>query len=260
MMSNLHQRLFAGMVLIEPFLGTEHLLQSHRTNGPTETSDSRVARLARGRDTWPSREEAATKLRSSSYFAILDPRVFDRVVKHDLRDMPTHQHPHAVILTTPKAQEVYMYARTDPPFPGYEAAPDYETRSADSVVGPGFYNGGIKYRSRILGQVSPPVLYLWGTESDLGGSAAYPKTVLEETGVGDEGKGGVKAGMVESRYVKGAHHAVHLEKPGKAAEEVGEWLKNEVEKWRDGMRGKAQQPPFSPGALNQLWLQRLSKL
>ena len=106
-----------------------------------------------------------------------------------------------------------MYARPDPQFPGYEAASDYGTRSADSVIGPGFYNGGIKYRSRVLGQVSPPVPYPWGTESDLGGSAAYPKRVFEETGVGDEGNGGVKAEMVESRHVKGTHHAVHLKKP-----------------------------------------------
>lgn len=85
--------------------------------------------------------------------------------------------------------------------------------------------------------------------------------MLEDTGVGDEGNGGVKAGMVESRCLKGAHHAVHLEKkPGEAAEEVGEWLKTEVEKWRDAMRRKAQQLAFSSGALNQLWLQRLSKL
>ena len=140
------------------------------------------------------------------------------------------------------------------------AAPDYETCSADSVVGPGFYNGGIRYRSRIPGQVSPPVMYLWGTKSDLGGSAAYPKKVLEEKGVGDEGNGGVKAGMVESRYVESAHHTVHLEKPGEAAEVIRECLRNEVDKWQDGMRRKAQQPPFNSDALNQLWLQSLSKL
>ena len=126
-------------------------------------------------------------------------------------------------------------------------------------VGPGFYDGAIKYRYRVLGQVSPPFLYLWGTESDLGGSAAYPKTVLEDTSVRDEGNSGVKARMIESRCLKGAHRSVHLEKkPVEAAEEIGEWLRNEVEKWRDGMRRKAQQPAFSPGTLNQLWLQRLS--
>lgn len=89
-----------------------------------------------------------------------------------LRDTPTQQHPHAVTLTSLKAQEVYNYARPDPPFPAYEAAPDHKTRPDDTVVVPGFDRGEVKHLKRII--TLPPILYLWGTESDIGNSA-YPQ-------------------------------------------------------------------------------------
>ena len=259
MMSHLHQRLFAGIVLIEPFFETEHHLQSYRVGRATESAQHRISLLARRRDAWPTREEAAARLRAAPYYAVFDPRAFERVVKYDLRDMPTPQHPHAVTLTTPKAQEVYMYARPDPPFPGFEAGPDYKSRSEDSFVVPGFYRSEVKHRKRVLGQVLPPLLFLWGTESDIG-SSTYPQKVIDQTGVGDEGNGGVASGNVQSKHVKGAYHAVHLEMPGKAAEEIGKWLKKEQKKWQDAMRKKMQQPPMNPGVLNPLWLERLSKL
>lgn len=260
LMSHLHQRLLAGMVLIEPFFGTGYRFQSYAVDRPAADSQHRISLLARRRDTWTSREEAAAKLRATPYYAVFDPRVFERVVKYDLRDMPTRQHPHAVTLTTPKAQEVYNYAQPDPPFPGYEPAPGYETRPDDSVVVPGFYRAEVKHLMRVLPQVQPPLLFLWGTESDIGNSA-YPQTVIDQTGVGDEGNGGVASGKVQSRYVKGAYHAVHLELPGKVAEEISEWLKRELGQWHDDMlTRKERQPSFNPGVLNPLWLEKLSNL
>ena len=44
--------------------------------------------------------------------------------------------------------------------------------------------------------------------------------MIDQTGVGDEGNGGVASGQVQSKYVKGAYHAIHLEKPAKVAEEI----------------------------------------
>ena len=165
MMSHLHQRLFAGMVLIEPVFETGYRFQTYGVEKPTEHSQHRMPLQARRRDTWTSREEAAAKLRRTPYYAVFDPRVFERVVKYDLRDMPTQEHPHAVTLTTPKAQEVYSYARPDPPFPGYEAAPDHKARPENTVVVPGFYRGEVKHLKRVLPQTLPSILYLWGTES-----------------------------------------------------------------------------------------------
>lgn len=258
-MSHFHQRLFAGMTLIEPVFGTGFRFQSNVAKRPAEDSQHRIALLAKRRDTWASREEAAAKLRATPYYAVFDPRVFERVVKYDLRDMPTQQHPYAVTLTTPKAQEVYNYARPDPPFPGYEAAPDHKTRPDDTVVVPGFYKGEVKHSKRILHHIQPPLLLLWGSESDIGNSA-YAQTVVDQAGLGDEGNGGVASGKVQSKYVKGAYHAIHLEMPGKVAEEISEWLEKELETWQEKTRKKEQQPSFNPGVLNPLWLERLSKL
>ncbi len=84
-----------------------------------------------------------------------------------------------------------------------------------------------KHRRRVLGQVLPSLLFLWGSKSDIG-SATYPQTVVDQVGVGDEGNGGVASGKVQSTYVEGAYHAVHLEMPRKAAEEIGKWLKREL--------------------------------
>ena len=84
--------------------------------------------------------------------------------------------------------------------------------------------------------------------------------MIDQAGLGDEGNGGVASGKVQSKYVKGAYHAIHLEMPGKVAEEISEWLKKELETWHEKMRKKEQQPSFNPGVLNPLWLERLSKL
>ena len=237
------------MVLIEPYLGTGRGHQAYGTDRPTKNSQHRISLLARRRDTWTSREEAAARLRATPYYAAFDARVFERVVKYD---MPMQQHPHAVTLTTPKAQEVYLYSRPDPPLPGYEAAPDYKTRPEDTISVPGFYRGEAKYLKRIMPQLLPPILFLWGTESDIGNSA-YPQTVIDQTGVGDEGNGGVASGQVQSKYVQGAYHAIHLE-------EVGEWLKKGLGNWHKEREKREQQPPFNPSVLNPLWLQKLSKL
>ncbi len=84
--------------------------------------------------------------------------------------------------------------------------------------------------------------------------------MVDQVGVGDEGNGGLASGKVQSKHVEGAYHAVHLEMPTKAAEEIGKWLKSELKTRHDETIEKEQQPPFNPGVLNPLWLERLSKL
>lgn len=81
-----------------------------------------------------------------------------------------------------------------------------------------------------------------------------PKTVVAKTGVGDEGNGGVALGKVQSKYVNGAYHAIHLRS------EISEWLKKELGSWHDEMKKKEHQPSFDPGVVNPLWLEKLSKL
>ncbi|KAL6718944.1 hypothetical protein ACLMJK_003179 [Lecanora helva] len=260
MMSHIHPRLFAGMILMEPTFETGYKHQSYNQPGTLKDSESRMALLAKRRDTWPSRSDARTRLHKNPYFASYDPRVFNRMIQYGLRDRPTPTNPHAVTLTTPKAQEVYLFGRPDPPFPGYEAAPDYSHRTPATKSANGFYRGEVEPIKRALGGLRPPVLYIWGTESDIGNSA-YPQRVIEQTGVGDEGSGGERTGQVQSKYVEGGDHLIPFKMPVKAAAIIAGWLRGEVERWEEeARRRRTEQPPFEPGVLNALWMERISKL
>ena len=186
--------------------------------------------------------------------------MFDRVIDYGLRDRPTPEHPNAVTLTTPKAQEVYIFGRPDPPFPGYEPAPDYASRTPETRLVKGFYKYDVIHIKRALSNLHPPTLYIWGTASDIGNSA-YPQRVLDQTGIGEEGGGGVKAGQVQSKYIEGGDHLMPYKMPGKVAESVAEWLHVEARKWdEEARRRKREQPGFEPGVLNPLWMERISKL
>ncbi len=259
MMSSFHSRLFAGMFMMEPTFETGHQLQTYDQSAPMKNGEARPVLIARRRDVWPSRKEARVRLLKSPYYASYDPRVFERFIKYSLRDRPTPEQPDAVTLTTPKAQEIYTFCRPDPPFPGFTQAPDYKNRSKETVLVPGFYRAEVMYFKRALRETYPPVLYLWGTISDIGNSA-YLERIINQTGVGDEGGGGVLAGQVVSKYIEGGDHLIPYKMPGRAAEAIAEWLRVELEKWNGEAKKARDQPPFYPGALNPLWLERLSKL
>ena len=259
MMSVFHSRLFAGMIMMEPTFETGHRLQSYGETAPRKYSDSRITLLAKRRDTWPSREEARTRLRKSAYFAHYDPRVFKRLIKFGLRDKPTAQHPHAVTLSTPKAQEVGSFGRPDPPLPGYPSAPDYKTRSEETVLVPGFYRGEVTQIRQVLPIIHPPLLYLWGTESDIGNSA-YPQRIIGQTGVGREGGGGTTTGQVKSKYIEGGDHLIPYKLPRQAAESINKWMRAALKQWSDEASFRIKQSSFHPGILHPHWAERLSKL
>ena len=260
MMSHFHHRLFAGMIFMEPVFENGRGLKQRGKAAPPKDSEARIARLAMRRDRWPSRAEARMKFQRNPYFADYDPRVFERVIRYDLRDQATPENPHAVTLTTPKAQEVYSFGRPDPPFPGYEAAPDYKTRSPETKLITGFYRGEATPIKRALAEALSPILYLWGTDSDIG-NTPYPQLMIDQTGVGNEGGGGSKSGQVKSVYIEGADHVIPFKMPGKAAAAIAEWLRIEVRRWdEEATKRKKDQPPFDPGVLNPLWMERFSKL
>ena len=259
MMSIHHPRLFAGMVLIEPIFETGYRWKGHNNAEPRKDSNHHIVRLARRRDVWPSREDARAKLRKSPYYASFDPRVFDLIIKYDLRDMPTPENPKTVTLTTPKSQEVYTFGKPDPPFPGYPAAPEYRNRPDYTTSVPGFYRGEVIQQKLALPQAFPPIHYLWGAKSEISNSD-YPQRIIDQTGVGEGGGGGVASDQVTSRVIEDVGHAIPLESPGKAAEAVADWLRPEIEKWNKEAKRRREQPPFNPGVLNPLWSERLLKL
>lgn len=259
MMSSFHSRLFAGMIMMEPTFETGYQLKTYGQSTPKKNSESRPVLLARRRDVWPSRNEARARFLTSPYYASYNPRVFERFIKYSLRDRPTPKHPDTVTLTTPKAQDVYTFGRPDPPLPGFTQAREDKHPSDETMIVPGFYRTQITQIKRALRETYPPVLYLWGSISDIGNSA-YPQRIVDQTGVGNEGGGGVLAGQVVSKYIEGADHLIPYQLPERAAEAIAAWLRVELERWNQEMQRRRDQPPFNPGVLNPLLLERLSKL
>ena len=259
MMSIFHPRLFTGIISIEPVFITGHKYKKRK--GDTERPDKihLAALMARRRDSWPSREEAREKLGPSLFYAAFDPRVFERVIKHGLRDVPSEKGPiKAVTLTTPKSMEVYTMMRPDPPFPGYPEAPDYQNRGKDATIIEGFYRDEARQAFESLADIQPPVLYVWGNLSLLHDSD-YSESVLEKTGMGYMGGGGVAKGQVKETSVEGAHHHVPTEKPGGAAIAVAEWLPEILRVYKAESEKRKSQPRFD-SSLNPLWVRRMNKL
>lgn len=251
MVSHFHSRLLTGMVLMEaPF-----------ENAPWDQVPSmyhRMALSAGRRDSWPSREAARKSMLKGPHYSTFDPRAFDRVIKYNLRDMPTPKYPERVTLTAPKAQEVYSLGRLDPPLPGYDAAPDYKTRPDYTVIVPGIYRGENKKIRQVLPDIRIPVLYLFGTRSHSIGASKWPNQI-HLTGTGDEGGGGFASGQVKSACVEGAGHALPMEMPGKVAKMIALWLGPQLEMWKVEEKRVRGGPGFGcTAALSPGWVARMS--
>ena len=113
--SSMSPRLFQGIIAAEPGLWVAW--------GPKyAVHDAVTVRMANRRESWPSRAAARKAfLAMKTYYARFDPRVFEKVVAHELRDMDAEEartfgydpdqldiakDGPPVRLTTPKAQEV----------------------------------------------------------------------------------------------------------------------------------------------------------
>jgi pimeloyl-ACP methyl ester carboxylesterase len=195
----MHPRLFTALVALEPSIASR---ASSKSGGSNYHGATALA-MAKRRDTWESREAARIALLKNPYFAAFDPEVFEKVMKHDLRDAPTAECPRAVTLTTPKALEAGSLLRPDPPptATGSERDPDFVPGTA--AVLPGFYRtepDRIQYKLQYL---RPPVLYIFGTKSKMSYNGVFLQGLVEATGTGRGGSGGAAAGMVEGVWVEG---------------------------------------------------------
>ena len=260
MMSISHPRLFTGIVSLEPVFVTGYKYKKRKDDKYERPDKHHAATLmAKRNDKWSSREEARKYFAANPYYAAFDPRVFERVIEYDLRDIPLQDGPTKIVtLTTPKSMEVYSMMRPDPPFPGYPEAPDYAKRGNETTIIAGFYRDEVRQAFECLANVNPPVLYVWGTLSNLHDSD-YAETVVKQTGTGHMGGGGVTKGQVKEAFVQGAHHPLPLEKPKEAANVVAEWLLTVLNDWSAENEKRKLQPGFS-SELNPLWLSRILKL
>lgn len=260
MMSVFHPRLFNAIISMEPIFMTGYRLKK-RKEDIHELPDKwhYSALMAKRRDVWPSREEARNLIAANPYHAAFDPRVFERIIKYDLRDLSSESgSTKAVTLTTPKSMEVYSMMRPDPPFPGYPEAPDYQKRGKDTTVVAGFYRYEATEAFESLANVRPPVLYVWGTLSELHDSD-YAEGIVKQTGIGHMGGGGVAKGQVIEAFVDGAHHPIPFEKPNGAAKAASKWLLGILKTWNAEIENRKSQPGFS-STLNPLWIKRINKL
>ncbi|KAI4198245.1 MAG: hypothetical protein LQ350_005407 [Teloschistes chrysophthalmus] len=253
-----HPRLFSALVSMEPVFGQNYppaiVKATHRT----------AHRLVNRRDTWPSREVARKHLLANPYYGNFDPRVFERVMRYDLRDVPASSEKDArsspaVTLTTPKTLETCLMLRPDPPLSGYPETSDYRTKTAQDTIIPGFFRGERTYFSHQLQYLLPPVFYLWGTLSGYP-NTDYSKQILNQTGTGIGGSGGVVSGKVAQALIEGSHHPIPLEKPAEAAKAIAPWLKQQIHTWEEEAERRAKEPPFAIKSFHPEWLERISKL
>ncbi|KAL8926301.1 MAG: hypothetical protein Q9208_003023 [Pyrenodesmia sp. 3 TL-2023] len=256
-----HPRLFAAVVSIEPMFG--HLYRDDTPeNDRSKVQARRTAALLVGRkDTWPSRETARKHLLSNPVFSAFDPRVLKQIMKHDFRDLPssnTDADP-AVTLTTPKTMETYTILRAIPPIPGLPVAPDHRTATARDIIIPGFYRGERSQHLESLQYLLPPILYVWGSLSG-NANTEYSNDILQRTGIGLGGNGGVAFAKVTEVLVEGARHFVPLEKPAAAAKAIAPWLKRQFTAWQEETERRKEDAQFAIKHFHPEWLKRISQL
>ncbi|KAF2670598.1 alpha/beta-hydrolase [Microthyrium microscopicum] len=256
----IHPRLFTALVALEPML----------VGGSSDAfsfAGITTRAMARRRDTWISREEARKALLKNPYYAAFDPAVFEKVMKHDLRDVSSSssavvsgQTP--VTLTTPKMMEVTSMMRIIPSTDDKRPCakdPDDEGEGAAHIL-PGFYRTEPDIIQHRLGNVRPSVLYVFAENSTIPDHVGYQKWLIERTGTGRGGSGGPAAGMVEGAWVKDSGHPMPLEKPKETAKAMTPWLNRQLELWQHDLTEDSKDTRFWTKEINPLWLFKLSKM
>ena len=255
-----HPRLFSAIVLMEPMFGLPYRPDVEDEDRVNMEIRRTIQLVVNRKDTWPSREAARKHLHANPYYGSFDPRVFERVIQHDLRDIASgSENSSAVTLTTPKTMELYTILRADPPLPGFPEAPDYRTRTANDVIVPGFYRGERSYIIETLQYLLPPTLFLWGKLSGYANSD-YSNHLLRRTGIGLGGSGGFALGKVTEAILQGAHHPIPLEKPAAAAHIIVPWLNKQISVWKQEVETRQKEAPFAVKSFAQEWVSRVSKL
>ncbi|PWY92801.1 toxin biosynthesis protein [Aspergillus heteromorphus CBS 117.55] len=255
LLSVIHPRLFTSLLLVEPYI----IDSSLDGNGP-----HLVFMTAKKRDTWPSRAAAAEKARK--YLRFWDPRVLDRFARWGYRDIPTVTHPQEsqtidsgrpVTLATTKYQEAMMYTRANPRRHQQLGLPDEHNKSENDGPSPphdplffpdilgGLLPNQRAYRpepilaGRVLPYLRPSVLFLCGAQSPLSKSGAHVR-MAKRTGTDFGGSGGMNHGRVRHLSIEKAGHTLPLEKVSETAEELGPWIKQELQQWKEDERRIAE--------------------
>lgn len=251
-LSLMHPRLLSALVLIEPVVTGQALhpdqVQTDESNGD-DFLISWPRSSALRRDWWPSRAAAASAFKQSKFYKPWDPRVLDLWIQYGLRDVPSAVRPQhspssspdnetPVTLATTKHHEVFTFVRPswntkfDPVTKAlkYDRAETPDLHPNSTMLWP-FYWSAAPMTFDNLKHLRPPVLYIFGGKSVLWW-AEVQKEAFRRTGTGVGGSGGAAEGKVKAHTISSASHLVPMEQVGQVTDIAGEWLVDELQKWR----------------------------
>lgn len=189
------------------------------------------------RENWESREKAEASFKKNALFKSFDHRTLSAFLSHGLRDLDNG----SVTLTTPKAQEAWSYVRSHfHSIPEDSTTPD--ARQQERMLNPEFLpfeGGGLETFARgdsvhtmqSLPYLRPRTYYLIGERSHIN-QADQRKDILELTGTGGGGNGGVQDGGTEMKILSKTSHFLCFEAPKRVASEISEWLEKEMMRWQ----------------------------
>ncbi|KAL4904982.1 hypothetical protein BDW74DRAFT_168124 [Aspergillus multicolor] len=229
-LSLIHPRLFTSLILIEPVIEEDIYIGI----GPE------LVRYALARKSgWASREEAYTYFRK--LFKKWDASALELWMRYGLTESSPssttsktqNDQASTLNLTTHPYHEVNPYLRANyehkKPACGDQENPDII--GPDHTIAP-FYRNEPLLIWRMLPHIRPSVLWFFGSTSP-SSTPKKRKEKLEITGSGIGGSGGYRMGRVKEVTIKGSTHQLPFEEVGRISSESAEWLRGEMERWKE---------------------------
>lgn len=181
-----------------------------------------------------------------------DKRVFDRWIEHGYRELSVltkkdsrdNDSDRPLALATSKYQEVLQYLR--PNFSNYKPAEQCDVDETSHLphdpllypdnIGPShtispFYRNEPILAWKLLRHIRPAVLLLHGENSPVAPPQVRAE-MLNRTGVGIGGNGGVENSRVCQEVLKGSHQ-LPLERVGDTASVLGPWIGQSAQSWKE---------------------------
>lgn len=243
-LSLMHPRLFVSLILLDPGIQLRPNDTMLGTNPP-----GMLNTVTYRRDIWPSRKAAGEAFKKSPIFASWDQRVFERMMKYGLRELPTALYPETpsgqstkegpyVTLTTTKHQEAWSLMR--PNFDNRDASGRIKIdRSTHADLDPlvassPFYRPEPRSTWYRLPELRPSVLFLTGGATEMRLDEIREGSKIAGTGVG--GSGGVMEGRVKEITLPNCGHLFPMQRVNETAESCATWLGDELQRWRQEER------------------------
>lgn len=232
-----HPRLFQGLVCIEPVVENGSW---HENSKGRRYSTFFKYRLHLVQDSWKNKAEARKYFASSPYYGSFEPRVFEKIMETELwRPDPMSER---VALVTPKLQQIVWYMKADPPYKGIAPSEDYATRSEKSLLPGGFYKPECDKIKALMPSIHCKTFYLWSRDETFVSDAPYRKRLMDGTGTGLGGGGGIATGQVTEGFVEEGGHALPFENPQGTASQVATFLNGILPEWLNEEAQRLQEP------------------